>query len=117
VSSLPVARRIARLTIAGLLAVGTSLALTACALRTAEPAPTLPVADRSFFGAAPMNEQLRALDALGLPPGDARAALGRRLFFDQRLSPLVTTRPPASPTAARSRSASAAGAGSAMRPP
>jgi cytochrome c peroxidase len=86
VSSLPVARRIARLTIAGLLAVGTSLALTACALRTAEPAPTLPVADRSFFGAAPMNEQLRALDALGLPPGDARAALGRRLFFDQRLS-------------------------------
>ena len=79
-------RHSARITLAGLLALAASLALTACALRTEEPAPALPVADRSFFGAAPMNEQLRALDALGLEPGDARAALGRRLFFDQRLS-------------------------------
>lgn len=79
-------RQLARTILAGLLALVTSLTLTACALRTADPAPTLPVADRSFFGSAPMNEQLRTLAALGLPPGNARAALGRRLFFDQRLS-------------------------------
>lgn len=79
-------RHSARITLAGLLALAASLALTACATRGTEPAPLLPVADRSFFGAAPMNAQLRALEALGVEAGDARAVLGRRLFFDQRLS-------------------------------
>jgi cytochrome c peroxidase len=64
------------------------LTVAACAVAL----PPMPIdvppasADTSFFGARSMNEQLRALDALGVEPGDARAALGRRLYFDNRLS-------------------------------
>ncbi len=78
---------------AGVLVLLFSLALAACVASLPPPAdPFDPAAvppasaDRSFFGARSMNDQLAALEALGVEPGDARAQLGRRLYFDNRLS-------------------------------
>lgn len=78
---------------AGVIILLSSLALAACVASLPPPAAAFDPAavppasaDRSFFGARSMNDQLAALEALGVEPGDARAQMGRRLYFDNRLS-------------------------------